>query len=48
MVYMIAGKIKFLILKYVTGKEEASVKWLTIRNFRMIQTDGSRQVVSDV
>ncbi len=47
---MSAGKIKFLILKYVyvTGKEEAQVKWVTIRSSRMIQTDGSRQMVSDV
>ena len=45
---MSAGKIKFLILKYVTGKEEAPVKWVTIRSFRMVQTEGPRQVVSDV
>ena len=45
---MSAGEIKFLILKYVTGKKEALVKWLTVRSFRMVQTEGSRQVVSDV
>ena len=45
---MSAGKIKFLILKYVSGKKKAPVKRVTVRNFRMVQTDGSRQVVSDV
>ena len=45
---MSAGKIKFLILKCVTGKKEAPVKWLTIRSFRMVQNEGPRQVVPDV
>ena len=45
---MSAGKIKSLILKYVAGKEEAPVKWATIRSLRMVQTEGSRQVTLDV
>ena len=45
---MSAGKIKFLILKCVTGKKEALVKWLTVRSYRMVQTEGASQVVPDV
>ena len=45
---MSAGEIKFLILKYVTRKKKAPMKWVTIRSFQMFQTEDPRQVVPDV